>query len=107
MPKNSAKKSRKTSANAKEIARPEKDLVKQHQRLAKLKREAGREKVVDYKLRSAIGAVRLSQLFGTHSNLLVVHNMGQSCRYCTMWADGFNGIYPYLANRAILDSTVI
>jgi len=31
---------------------------------------------------------------------MVVHNMGQSCRYCTMQADGFNGPYPYLANRS-------
>jgi predicted dithiol-disulfide oxidoreductase (DUF899 family) len=97
MPKKSARKSRKTPASAKKIARLEKDLVKQHQRLAKLKRKAGREKVVDYKLRSASGPARFSQLFGTHSDVIVVHNMGQSCRYCTMWADGFNGIYPYLA----------
>lgn len=107
MPKNSAKKSRKTSGSAKEIARLEKDLLKQHQRLAKLKRKAGRERVLGYKLRSASGLVRLSQLFGTHSDLVVVHNMGQSCRYCTMWADGFNGLYPHLVDRSILGSPVI
>jgi predicted dithiol-disulfide oxidoreductase (DUF899 family) len=26
--------------------------------------------------------------------------MGASCAYCTLWADGYNGIYPHLADRA-------
>jgi len=26
--------------------------------------------------------------------------MGRGCRYCTLWADGFNGVYPHLADRA-------
>jgi hypothetical protein len=26
--------------------------------------------------------------------------MGSSCAYCTLWADGFNGIYDHLASRA-------
>jgi predicted dithiol-disulfide oxidoreductase (DUF899 family) len=26
--------------------------------------------------------------------------MGSSCSYCTLWADGFNGIYDHLASRA-------
>jgi len=30
----------------------------------------------------------------------VLHNMGQSCPYCTLWADGFNGAYAHLSNRA-------
>jgi predicted dithiol-disulfide oxidoreductase (DUF899 family) len=56
--------------------------------------------VADYKLNSTRSPVALSSLFGAHNDPIVVHNMGQSCRYCTMWADGFNGIYPHLANRA-------
>ena len=42
----------------------------------------------------------LSSLVGDQRDLMVVHNMGQSCRYCTMQADGFNGPHPYLANRS-------
>ena len=26
--------------------------------------------------------------------------MGRSCPNCTLWADGFNGIYPHIADRA-------
>ena len=34
------------------------------------------------------------------SDLFVIHNMGRSCPNCTLWADGFNGIYPHIADRA-------
>ena len=34
--------------------------------------------------------------FGNKERLLVIHNMGQACRYCTLWADGFNGLLPHL-----------
>ena len=35
-------------------------------------------------------------LDGERDKLLVIHNMGQGCRYCTLWADGFNGLLPHL-----------
>ncbi len=44
--------------------------------------------------------VRLSHLFGKHDDLIVVHNMGMSCNYCTLWADGFMGLRPHLESRA-------
>jgi len=37
---------------------------------------------------------------GGTTNLIVIHNMGASCAYCTLWADGFNGIYEHVADRA-------
>jgi len=59
------------------------------------------EPVKDYTFRRADGgSVRLSELFGDKADLFVIHNMGQSCRYCTLWADGFNGAYAHLSNRA-------
>lgn len=56
--------------------------------------------VKDYALANGAGPVKLSALFGDKSELVVVHNMGASCAYCTLWADGFNGLYPHLADRA-------
>jgi len=56
--------------------------------------------VEDYKLETAKGPVRLSGLFGDKDTLIVIHNMGASCPYCTLWADGFNGVAEHLANRA-------
>jgi predicted dithiol-disulfide oxidoreductase (DUF899 family) len=58
------------------------------------------ERVEDYEFATAEGSVRLSQLFGNQEDLFVVHNMGASCRYCTLWADGFNGLVDHLENRA-------
>jgi predicted dithiol-disulfide oxidoreductase (DUF899 family) len=56
--------------------------------------------VQDYALSTAAGPVKLSALFGGKKDLFVIHNMGASCPYCTLWADGFNGLYPHLADRA-------
>ncbi len=56
--------------------------------------------VEDYLFMAMGGPVRLSSLFGGKTDLFVIHNMGRSCAYCTLWADGFNGVYPHLANRA-------
>jgi hypothetical protein len=67
------------------LRRVEHEVVKQHNRLAESKK-ALREKVADYKLNSTSGPIALSSLFGAHNGLLVVHNMGQSCFYCRMWA---------------------
>lgn len=54
----------------------------------------------DYALKGPKGSVALSSLFDARDELIVVHNMGAACPYCTMWADGFNGVYPHLADRA-------
>lgn len=43
--------------------------------------------------------VKLSELFGDHSTLLVVHNMGRHCSYCTAWTDGYSGIYDLLKEK--------
>lgn len=56
--------------------------------------------VQNYRFSTPSGEVSLSELFGDKPDLIVIHNMGASCPYCTMWADGFNGVYDHLANRA-------
>jgi predicted dithiol-disulfide oxidoreductase (DUF899 family) len=44
--------------------------------------------------------VLLSQLFADKNELIVVHNMGKSCSYCTLWADGFNGVSYFIEKKA-------
>lgn len=83
-----------------EIERLELELVERHQRLAELKRRAPREAVQDYTLAGWNGPVQLSELFAGKPDLIVVHNMGRGCSSCTLWADGLNGVYPHLADRA-------
>ena len=82
-------------------------LGEYRRRIADLRREmralraaAEPEEVRDYELATPSGAVRLSSLFGDKRDLIVIHNMGVSCPYCTLWADGYNGIYPHVADRA-------
>ena len=70
-------------------------------KLAELRARRPRDPVKDYEFRDWNDApVRLSQLFGKHRDLIVVHNMGKSCNYCTLWADGFIGLQPHLESRA-------
>ncbi len=60
-----------------------------------------KEEVKDYEfLDSNNKKVKLSSLFGKKKDLILIHNMGASCSYCTMWADGFNSILPHLEDRA-------
>ncbi len=58
------------------------------------------EFVAEYTFAIPGGSSDLADLFGTKNDLIVIHNMGASCPNCTLWADGFNGIYPHLADRA-------
>jgi predicted dithiol-disulfide oxidoreductase (DUF899 family) len=46
------------------------------------------------------GSTTLSALFEGRDDLIVIHNMGSKCAYCTMWADGYSGLYPHLKQRA-------
>lgn len=52
--------------------------------------------VANYEFATQEGLTNLLALFGEHDKLLVIHNMGQGCRFCTLWADGFNGFLPHL-----------
>ncbi len=58
------------------------------------------EKVENYQFNTITGAVSLADLFNDKDTLFVIHNMGTSCPYCTLWGDGFNGVLCHLQNRA-------
>jgi predicted dithiol-disulfide oxidoreductase (DUF899 family) len=65
-----------------------------------LRRKAHGGPVADYELSGWDGPVSLSELFGDRDQLILIHNMGFTCPYCTMWADGFNGLLPHIEERA-------
>jgi len=69
-------------------------------RMQSVQRQIVPEPVDDYTFASTKGPVRLSQLFGSKRDLMVIHNMGSGCPNCTLWADGYNGLYPHVAARA-------
>ena len=52
--------------------------------------------VPNYTFENEFGIVTLRDLFGDKDTLFVIHNMGDGCRYCTIWADGINGFLPHL-----------
>ena len=56
--------------------------------------------VDDYTFATLDGTVHLSDFFGEHDDLIVIHNMGATCSYCTLWADGYNGIHRHVVTRA-------
>src|SRR4051812_6860342 len=84
-----------------EIDELEYQLQDVKRKLAELRRQRPREEVRDYQLLNSEGReASLSSLFGDKSSLILVHNMGRNCSFCTMWADGFTGLLPHLESRA-------
>ena len=72
------------------------EIFEKTQQLAQLRRKEAKIDVADYRFRTDSGETTLSALFGERQRLLVIHNMGQGCRYCTLWADGINGVLDHL-----------
>jgi predicted dithiol-disulfide oxidoreductase (DUF899 family) len=84
-----------------EIELKEKELMKVKTELAELRRQHPSFTVKDYSFTTTEGeSVRLSDLFGDYQELIVIHNMGKSCSYCTLWADGFSGFTKHFESRA-------
>ena len=78
----------------------EKSIFEQKQELAKLRKQVEPQAIKDYILQGQDGVVQLSKLFGDKKEMILIFNMGKSCSYCTLWADGLNGLSKPLADRA-------
>ncbi len=71
------------------------------ERIEELRRTRPAETVQNYLFHTSDGEPKaLAELFGDKSDLLVIHNMGKGCSYCTLWADGFNGFVDHLESRS-------
>jgi predicted dithiol-disulfide oxidoreductase (DUF899 family) len=79
-----------------------KEMHAKRAELVELLRSEGPDPVEDFVLQGPDGDTSLSSLFGAKDDLLVIHNMGSTCPYCTLWADGLNGLVPHLENRTAL-----
>ncbi|CAM3912751.1 DUF899 domain-containing protein [Aeromicrobium ponti] len=85
----------------KAIEEKEKELIRVKEELAALRKQLPSFMVKDYLLTTTEGTkVALSKLFGDKKELVVIHNMGKSCPYCTLWADGLNGFTKHIENKA-------
>jgi predicted dithiol-disulfide oxidoreductase (DUF899 family) len=84
-----------------EVEALEKQIQDLHITLAQVRRKSSPEPVRDHALKTPEGTVvTLTQLFGGKRDLLIVHNMGKKCVFCTLWADGFIGFAKHLNDRA-------
>jgi predicted dithiol-disulfide oxidoreductase (DUF899 family) len=84
-----------------EIDALENEITKLQKKLAELRLARPAEKIADYELTEWPNRkVKISELFGDKDELILVHNMGKQCSYCTLWADSFIGITKHLEDRA-------
>ena len=79
-----------------QIAELESEVFELGCRLRKLRQAAPGEEVKNYAFETLEGTTTLLDLFAGHNKLLAIHNMGQACRFCTLWADGINAFLPHL-----------
>lgn len=75
------------------------ELQVKNTELSELLRDEPTRLEEDFEFESSDGTVKLSELFGDHRDLIVVHNMGKGCNYCTLWADGLAGVTKHLESR--------
>lgn len=64
--------------------------------LRQLQKERPGKRVKNYKFDTLDGKISLRELFAGKDKLLAIHNMGQACRYCTLWGDGLNPFIGHL-----------
>ena len=84
-----------------ELEEAERELARCRKNVTEIRRRMQPDRVTDYQFRTPEGdSVSLLELFGDKEDLIIIHNMGKTCPYCTLWADGFNGVYRHLENRA-------
>jgi predicted dithiol-disulfide oxidoreductase (DUF899 family) len=84
-----------------EINQLEQEILEKKKKLSQLRKSVPEQKVENYQfITSENKEVSLLDLFQDKDELIVIHNMGKSCSYCTMWADGFNGVYEHLIQKS-------
>lgn len=77
----------------------ESEIREKDKQLTELKKELGHQNVQDYEFELIDRKITLTELFGDKDDLIVIHNMGKDCAYCTMWSDGFNGVLQHIQDR--------
>lgn len=83
-----------------EIEKLQNQISTTREKINELRAQRSMEEIKDYDFVDKSGKkVSLSDLFADKEELILIHNMGKSCVYCTLWADGFNSSLPHLENR--------
>ena len=83
-----------------QISAIQKEIEYSRSKILELRSKLELEPVSNYVLKDWEGKdVLLSSLFDERDELMVIHNMGKRCAYCTLWADVFNGSVLPLNDR--------
>ena len=82
-----------------EIRAIEEQITALKKQLSEARRRRAPEPIGEYNLETNAGTITLDALFGAKEDLLVIHNMGASCSYCTLWADGLSGLLAHIEDR--------
>jgi predicted dithiol-disulfide oxidoreductase (DUF899 family) len=85
-----------------EVLRLEKEIEALTEQLFAARAAATAEAVGSFVFETAAGPVSLAELFGDRDELVLVHNMGVSCSYCTMWADCLESTRRHIESRCAL-----
>lgn len=76
------------------------EIEKLQEQISHLRAERPLESFTDYTLKDKSASdVLFSSLFKDSDELLVIHNMGKACSYCTMWADTLSSATTIINNR--------
>ncbi|WP_391119223.1 DUF899 family protein [Psychrobacillus sp. L3] len=77
------------------------EILEKKEKLTELRMSVPERVVHNYEFTTSTHQhTTLRELFGNKNELIVVHNMGKGCSYCTMWADGINGVFHHLIAKA-------
>lgn len=105
--KDKNKRSKKTASENKpdkvqlKLQKLHEDIASSRKKMIKLLRKQAAMDVQDYVLKDTAGNdVKLSEMFGDKEYFIAIHNMGKSCSYCTLWADGFSGVSYFIEKKA-------
>jgi predicted dithiol-disulfide oxidoreductase (DUF899 family) len=85
-----------------ELHDAEMELYQLTEKVAQLRKAQKPVAVKNYTFNGPEGDVTLLSLFADKTVLFVIHNMGQACRYCTLWADGLNGFVAHIESEFAL-----
>lgn len=86
--------------NAEDEQKLEQELPLLKANLAQVRRKNTYREVKPYTFKTSSDDIELIELFQSSQDLLMIHNMGTRCPYCTAYADGINGVLRHLQRRA-------
>lgn len=85
--------------NSEDEQKLEKELARLKADLVQVRRKNAYREIKPYTFQTSSGDIELTELFQSSQDLLMIHNMGEGCPYCTAYADGINGVLRHLQRR--------